>query len=97
MATIYWICLISIPLVQAARLTEACKKIRHIGHELRSRPFCYTQEPYYDLDSLLNYTSTLNMKARLFMIPVRASCVSIIGLFCALLFIVLGQINILQF
>jgi len=97
LAMIFWFALIIVSLVQAARLTQACRSVRHIGHELRARPFCYQSSPYSDLDSLLNYTSTLHMNARILLIPVRASCVATIFLICIFTFLVLGQINVIQF
>lgn len=65
-------------LVQAARVSTSCSAMRHIGHELRARPFCYQQANYHDLDSLLNYTNSLQLKARIMMIPVRGSCVALL-------------------
>ncbi|KAH9501655.1 Nucleolar protein 10 [Dermatophagoides farinae] len=84
---IYWSLLLSVPLLQAARLTNACQSIIDIGHELCARPFCYQQTARDDLDSLLTYTSSLNLKARLLMIPVRPSF--IISIFLVLIFIIL--------
>lgn len=97
LAVAFWLLLLLMVLVQAARVTFACKSVRHIGHELRSRPFCYQSAPYSDLDSLLNYTSTLHMSARLLLVPVRASCVATISLTAVVLFLVLGQVNVIQF
>lgn len=97
LAVAFWLLLLLMVLIQAARVTFACKAIRHIGHELRSRPFCYQTAPYSDLDSLLNYTSTLHMSARLLLVPVRASCVATIILLVVVIFLVLGQVNVIQF
>lgn len=97
LAVAFWLLLLLMVLVQAARVTFACKSVRHIGHELRSRPFCYQTAPYSDLDSLLNYTSTLHMSARLLLVPVRASCVATIILSVVVVFLVLGQVNVIQF
>ncbi|XP_067141139.1 uncharacterized protein [Centruroides vittatus] len=71
---ILWISLLANPIIQGIRLTGACSSVKKLGHELRSRPFGYQDTPLQELDSLLLYTSTLNMQARLFRIPVRASC-----------------------
>lgn len=92
-----WLTLVIIPLVQAARLTSTCRSIRYIGHELRARPFCYRTSSHHDLDSLLTYTSTLHLNARILMIPVRASCVTTILLVFIFILLILGQINIIDF
>ncbi|XP_027200299.2 gustatory receptor-like Holozoa [Dermatophagoides pteronyssinus] len=84
---IYWSLLLLLPLLQAARLTNACQSIIDIGHELCARPFCYQRTARDDLDSLLTYTSSLNLKARLLMIPVRPTF--IISIFLVLIFIIL--------
>lgn len=88
-----WFSLVVISLVQAARVTDACSSMRHIGHELRARPFCYQSAAYHDLDSLLNYTSSLHLKARIIMIPVRASCVASMLLVFTFTLLVAGQLS----
>ncbi|KAI2805235.1 hypothetical protein BLOT_004228 [Blomia tropicalis] len=97
LAVTFWLALVIMPLVQAARVTNTCNSIRHIGHELRARPFCYQSAPYSDLDSLLNYTSTLHITAKLMFISVRASCVAAILLVFAFVFLILSQVNVIKF
>lgn len=92
--------LIFVNLRQALRLTNACEDLRNIGHELKS-----THAPLVipamdserdDLDSLVLYTSTLNMEAKILQIPVKASYLSIIMIsltFTLLLLAQFGHIN----
>lgn len=55
---------------KAARLTTTCSMIQSIGHEVRVRPFVYQSTPGEDLDTLLLYTSSLKMCARLYRVPI---------------------------
>lgn len=90
---ILWITLLASPIIQGVRLTGACSSVKKLGHELRSRPFGYQDTPLEDLDSLLLYTSTLNMQARLFRIPVRASCFLFGLIIVAFILLYLTQIH----
>ncbi|XP_076236425.1 uncharacterized protein LOC143180524 [Calliopsis andreniformis] len=67
---ILWALISIAPFVQAARLTTACSMIQTIGHEVRIRPFVYQCTPGEDLDTILLYTSSLKMCARLFRVPI---------------------------
>ncbi|KAL2720066.1 nucleolar protein 10-like [Vespula squamosa] len=69
---VLWILISIVPFIQAARLTTACSMIQSIGHEVRIRPFVYESTPGEDLDTILLYTSSLKMCARLFRIPVTS-------------------------
>lgn len=68
---ILWILISIAPFIQAARLTNACSMIQAVGHEIRIRPFVYQTTPGEDLDSILLYTSSLKMCAKLFRIPIK--------------------------
>jgi len=46
---------------QAVRLTVTGNEIETLGQELRTRPFVYSDAAQLDLDSLVMYTSNLNM------------------------------------
>jgi len=46
------------------RLTVAGNELETLGQELRTRPFVYRDVPQLDLDSLVMYTSNLNMNVR---------------------------------
>ncbi|CAG2103795.1 unnamed protein product, partial [Medioppia subpectinata] len=96
-SSLLWLSLLSVPIVQAVRLTNCCQGLRRIGHELRSRPFGYQDTPQEDLDSLLLFTSNIRMEAKMINIPIRASgvvSILVIILFCILF---LGQINFVKF
>lgn len=93
---IYWTILLTIPLLQAARLTNSCQSINDIGHELCARPFCYQQTARDDLDSVLTYTSSLNLKASLLMIPVRPSCIISIVLLMIFIILILSQLQLID-
>lgn len=92
-----WISLLSVPVYQAVRLTKKCNELRSIGHELRARPFGYTNTSQDDLNSLLLYLSSLKMEAKMLHIPIRSSwliSILILGLLSILFF---GQIGVLKF
>lgn len=83
-----------VPFVLAAQLTSAFRKLRHLGHELRIRPFVYQDTPGEDLDTILLYTSTLKMKSKLFAIPIsRAYLCTCLTLF-AVSVLIAGQAGI---
>ncbi|XP_064394658.1 uncharacterized protein LOC135341907 [Halichondria panicea] len=65
MASLQWILILTLPLVQAARVTKGCTKLKKSVSEVRSRPYSYKDTPQLDLDSLLNYTNGLNLSAKL--------------------------------
>ncbi|XP_029159186.1 uncharacterized protein LOC114931378 isoform X2 [Nylanderia fulva] len=82
MNVVLWILISVAPFIQAARLTNACSMIRAVGHEIRIRPFVYQTTPGEDLDSILLYTSSLKMSAKLFRIPIKGKylcCLLTIG------------------
>ncbi|XP_065887312.1 uncharacterized protein [Dysidea avara] len=77
---IQWSVLIALPVVQALRLTVTGNEIETLGQELRTRPFVYSDAAQLDLDSLVMYTSNLNMSAKLVNVPMR-SCVVLPAVF----------------
>lgn len=76
---------------QAARLTNACSTIRAVGHEIRIRPFVYQTTPGEDLDSILLYTSSLKMCARLFRIPIKGRYLCLLLTIGSISILTLGQ------
>ena len=96
-SSVLWLSLLSVPVIQAVRLTNACQELRRIGHELRSRPFGYQETSQEDLDSLLLFTSNIQMEAKMLNIPIRASGVVSILLITTLIILFLGQINFVKF
>lgn len=92
--------LILVVLRQSLKLTNACKMLRNIGHELKSMqtPLSTPNEHERDdLDSLVLYTSTLDMEAKILQIPVKASYLS--GLMISLTFtlLLLAQFGYINF
>lgn len=88
---VLWILISIVPFIQAARLTTACSMIQSIGHEVRIRPFVYESTPGEDLDTILLYTSSLKMCARLFRIPVTGRYLCLILTAASITILTLGQ------
>lgn len=76
---------------KAARLTNACSMIRAVGHEIRIRPFVYQTTPGEDLDSILLYTSSLKMSAKLFRIPIKGKYLCVLLTIGSISVLTLGQ------
>ncbi|KAI1290362.1 hypothetical protein HDE_08772 [Halotydeus destructor] len=91
-----WLSLFTVPLVQAVRLTSACRELQKIGHELRSRPFGYQEAQQSELDSLLLYTTTLSMEAKILHIPIRSSCLVVVCVTLLVTVLMLGQLGFLN-
>ncbi|XP_018404472.1 PREDICTED: nucleolar protein 10-like [Cyphomyrmex costatus] len=86
-----WILISIAPFIQAARLTNACSTIRAVGHEIRIRPFVYQTTPGEDLDSILLYTSSLKMCAKLFKIPIKSRYLCLLLTIGSISILTLGQ------
>ncbi|XP_015595027.1 uncharacterized protein LOC107267607 isoform X2 [Cephus cinctus] len=86
-----WILITLAPFIQAARLTTACSMIQTIGHEVRIRPFVYQGTPGEDLDTILLYTSSLKMCAKLFRVPITGRCLCLILTIGCITVLTLGQ------
>lgn len=91
--------LILVNLRQALKLTNVCRELRNIGHELKSMhsPLGIASDSERDeLDSLVLYTSSLDMEAKILQIPVKASYLSFLMIsltFVMLLLAHFGHIN----
>ncbi|XP_012236805.1 uncharacterized protein LOC105680294 isoform X1 [Bombus impatiens] len=88
---VLWILISIVPFIQAARLTTACSMIQSIGHEVRIRPFVYQSTPGEDLDTILLYTSSLEMYARLFRVPITGRYLCLFLTIGSILILTLGQ------
>lgn len=95
-AFMMWVALLLVPLIQGVRLTNVCKELKRIGHEIRSRPFGYQDTTRAELDSLLLYTTTLDMEAKIFHVPMRSSSLIMLFLASMVFLPLLGQINIIS-
>ena len=60
-----------LPFFMAASLTEICRSIRSNGHQIRTRPFVYHNTSTEDLNSMLMFSSTMDMSAKLFKMPIQ--------------------------
>ncbi|RZC43109.1 uncharacterized protein BDFB_000804, partial [Asbolus verrucosus] len=67
---VLWIFLALAPFIQASRLSNECDILRNAGQEVRTRPFGHQDTPRHDLDSILLYTASLKLRARLFCVPI---------------------------
>lgn len=100
---LYVICFLSLIIVllrQSLRLTNACKELRNIGHELKSMhaPLSNPHENEgEDLDSLVLYTSTLDMEAKILQLPVRPPYVSLICILLTGALLVSAQLGYVNF
>ncbi|XP_011502951.1 PREDICTED: uncharacterized protein LOC105366268 [Ceratosolen solmsi marchali] len=88
---ILWIWISTVPFIQAARLTTACSMIQSTGHEVRVRPFVYQSTPGEDLDTLLLYTSSLKMCARLYRVPITGRYLCLLLILGSVASLTLGQ------
>jgi hypothetical protein len=77
--------------LQASRLSNECESLRNTGQEVRTRPFVHQATPRNDLDSILLYTASLKLKAKLFCIPITGKYLCLVFMFGALCMLVLGQ------
>lgn len=92
--------LIGVNLRQALNLTNACRELRNIGHELKSihKPLAIsTENEREELDSLVLYTSTLDMEAKLLQIPVKASYLSSLVISMTVSLLMLAQFGYINF
>lgn len=88
-----WILLSAVPLIQAARLSTACEIIRSVGQEIRIRPFAHKETTINQLDSVLLYSSSLRMNAKLFGVSVKKHYLYLFLTICVMAIIVLGQLH----
>lgn len=65
LSSLQWVFVLTLPLIQAARVTRACTKLKKTVSEIRSRPYNYKDIPQLDLDSLLSYSNGLDLSAKL--------------------------------
>ncbi|XP_063972593.1 uncharacterized protein LOC135160208 isoform X2 [Diachasmimorpha longicaudata] len=88
---ILWVLIAMAPFLQAARLSTACSMIQNLGHEVRVRPFVYQTTPGEDLNTILLYTSSLKMCARLFRVPITGRYLCLLLTIASIMLLVMGQ------
>lgn len=74
---------------QGAALTEACMVARTSGHQIRIRPFVHHNTSSEDLNSVLLYSSSLQMSAKLFRMPIQGNY--LFGVILILLVVILAM------
>ncbi|XP_066257199.1 uncharacterized protein GrlHz isoform X1 [Euwallacea similis] len=92
---ILWWFMAILPFIQAARLTIACDNVKTVGQEARTRPFAHQDTPLQELNSILIYTNSLKINARLFNLPINGKYTGITFAVMIIFFLVLGQSNII--
>lgn len=95
------LCLVVVNLRQSLKLTNACRMLRNIGHELKSMhspmSILTVESDQDNLDSLVLYTSSLDMEAKILQIPVRSSTLSFLMISITFLLLLLAQIGYINF
>ncbi|XP_063918370.1 uncharacterized protein LOC135133782 [Zophobas morio] len=88
---VLWVLLALAPFIQASRLSNECDVLRSAGQEVRTRPFVHQDTPRHDLDSILLYTASLKLRAKLFCMPVTGRYLCLFFVFVGVGVLVLGQ------
>lgn len=68
---VQWSTVIVLPILQAARVTRACCRLRRLGLEIATRPYTYSDAPQQTLDSFLLYTHATKYTAKLVGVPIH--------------------------
>ncbi|XP_018577167.1 uncharacterized protein LOC108915584 [Anoplophora glabripennis] len=93
---ILWIFISLAPFIQGARLTNSCDVLKSVGQEVRTRPYVHQETPAYELDSILMYTTSLKINARLFSLPIKGKYLCFCGSFAIVIILILGQCHYLN-
>ncbi|XP_037820637.1 uncharacterized protein LOC119609783 isoform X2 [Lucilia sericata] len=86
-----WLILGLLPFFIAASLTQACQSVRNNGHQIRVRPFVYHNTSTEDLNSMLIFSSTLDMSAKLFRMPIQSNYICFAVLIISIVILTLGM------
>ncbi|KAL1491429.1 hypothetical protein ABEB36_012029 [Hypothenemus hampei] len=92
---LWWVIAVA-PFIQAARLTLSCNNVKTVGQEVRTRPFVHQDTPVQELNSILIYTSSLKIHAKLFNLPINGKYTGITFAILTIFFLVLGQSRIIN-
>nr|CAH7756458.1 unnamed protein product [Callosobruchus chinensis] len=85
------------PFLLAARLSHACQKLKTSGQEARTRPYVHLDTPTIELDSILLYTTSLNVCAKLYFTRITGTKICLYMTIVAIILLVLGQCHYLVF
>ncbi|XP_065369809.1 uncharacterized protein GrlHz isoform X2 [Calliphora vicina] len=86
-----WLILGLLPFFTAASLTQVCQSVRSNGHQIRIRPFVYHNTSSEDLNSMLIFSSTLDMSAKLFRMPIQFNYICFAVLIISVVILTLGM------
>ncbi|KAI6652582.1 hypothetical protein LOD99_4367 [Oopsacas minuta] len=86
LSSLRWIMILYVPLIQAMLITIGTKRVMHVGLILKTRPYGYAETSQEELNYFQLYTSHLQLRGKLFAIPIYPWVVSLI---------VLGQLSAL--
>ncbi|KAL3281004.1 hypothetical protein HHI36_004228 [Cryptolaemus montrouzieri] len=92
-----WISISAIPFIQAIRLTNACRMVKEVGQQVRVMPFVHSDTPRSELDSVLLYTSSLKIHAKLYNNVITGSCFCFCIVVSCIVLLVLGMCHYLSF
>lgn len=79
------------PFFMAASLTNACSSVRRNGHQIRIRPFVYHNTSAEDLNSMLIFSSTMDMSAKLFQMPMQSKYIYFILFISSVVLLTFGM------
>uniref|UniRef100_A0A1A9WW19 Gustatory receptor n=1 Tax=Glossina brevipalpis TaxID=37001 RepID=A0A1A9WW19_9MUSC len=79
-----------LPFFMAASLTQKCKIIKSIGHRIRGRPFVYQNSSNEELNTVLLFSSSLEMSAELFRMPIQYNYLCFVLLSCSITFLTIA-------
>ncbi|KAJ8963821.1 hypothetical protein NQ314_005363 [Rhamnusium bicolor] len=82
---------------QGSRLSNSCDVLKTVGQEVRTRPYVHQDTPAYELDSILMYTTSLKINAKLFCLPIRGKYICFCIITAAVVILVLGQCHYFNF
>ncbi|XP_072936537.1 nucleolar protein 10 [Epargyreus clarus] len=91
-----WISAVVVPFVQAARLSQECRRTQSVGHELCARPFLHQDTSHEDISTVLAYAATLKLHAKLFHYPIAGRYLCLLLTLAVIALFALGMCHYLQ-
>ncbi|XP_061382326.1 uncharacterized protein LOC116765319 [Danaus plexippus] len=91
-----WISAVMVPFIQAARLSDECHRTQSVGHELCVRPFLHQDTSQEDISTVLAYSASLQLRAKLFYYPIAGRYICLVFTITIILLFTLGMCHYLQ-
>ncbi|XP_045510767.1 uncharacterized protein LOC123705792 isoform X1 [Colias croceus] len=91
-----WVSAVVVPFIQAARLSAECRRTQSIGHELCVRPFLHQDTSQEDISTVLAYSTSLKLRAKLFCFPVAGRYICLLLTLTLIILFALGMCHYLQ-